>query len=436
MTYQIPQKSNNSIIKDRPSQEPLIGGQLFLNFDFNDSKIEWPNRTNNRTLEQIIKAFPSFKNTIIDYIDEQIKQWSEISVIDIGTGQWHILEELKAKDRDKIYAHGIGKYPERKQNLWYKEWLLQAKYHEIEIIDRLPNDLPDNKVDIIFSFHSIQYIKKLFHVLQSVHQKLKPGWIAFINAGQITAIDPELLKEFINDNFGNQITLQYDRGGQRNIIIKKILMSKLKIPEYESELWEYIIKPEIIKDTLWKYTGKINTELLESLITYNAYLKGSNENIRNYAYTYFRRQAFTLIEILLVITIIGILSAITLHFNRWAIKDMEAMNDREQRSSRHRKENNIITNTNFINQQKITTGIQFIYSGGNNSVYTMISGEYLTWYTFKNHYLSGNLTITKKPLQLWCSSTDDNHTIELIWPNKKISCFILNTHICSRTSCE
>lgn len=147
-------------------------------------------------------------------------------------------------------------------------------------------------------------------------------------------------------------------------------------------------------------------------------------------------KAFTLIEILLVITIIGILSAITLHFNRWAIKDMEAMNDREQRSSRHRKENNIITNTNFINQQKINTGIQFIYSGWSNSIYTLISGKYITWYKFKNHYISGDLIITKKPLQLWCSTTNNNNTIELIWPNKKVSCFRLNTNICSRTSCE
>jgi prepilin-type N-terminal cleavage/methylation domain-containing protein len=75
------------------------------------------------------------------------------------------------------------------------------------------------------------------------------------------------------------------------------------------------------------------------------------------------KKAFTLIELLIVISIIGILSAITLQFNRSKVKDMEAMNDREQRLSRHRKENNIITNSNFINGQKISTGIQFIYSG-------------------------------------------------------------------------
>jgi hypothetical protein len=47
---------------------------------------------------------------------------------------------------------------------------------------------------------------------------------------------------------------------------------------------------------------------------------------------------------------------------------MEAMNDKEQRLSRHRNQNNIITNTNFINQQKITTGIQFIYTNQTKSV--------------------------------------------------------------------
>ena len=144
-------------------------------------------------------------------------------------------------------------------------------------------------------------------------------------------------------------------------------------------------------------------------------------------------KAFTLIELLIVISIIGILSAITLQFNRSKIKDMEAMNDREQWLSRHRKENNIITNSNFINGQKISTGIQFIYSGWATNISEVISWT-TTNYKFKNHIISGNLIITKKPLELWCTVTEPNQ-IELIWPTKD-SCFSINTSLCSRETCK
>lgn len=144
-------------------------------------------------------------------------------------------------------------------------------------------------------------------------------------------------------------------------------------------------------------------------------------------------KAFTLIELLIVISIIGILSVMTLQFNRSKIKDMEAMNDREQWLSRHRKENNIITNSNFINGQKISTGIQFIYSGWSTSISEVISWT-TTTYKFKNHTISGNLIITKKPLELWCTVTEPNQ-IEIIWPTKD-TCFNINTSLCSRETCK
>ncbi len=146
-----------------------------------------------------------------------------------------------------------------------------------------------------------------------------------------------------------------------------------------------------------------------------------------------QKKAFTLIEILIVIIIIGILSTITLQLNRSKIKDMEAMNDKEQWLSRHRKENNIITNTNFINKQKVETGIQFIYSGWSDHIIEMLSWISID-YRFKNHIISGNLTIVKQPLALWCTTTEPNK-IEHIWPTKT-SCFSINTHLCSRESCS
>ncbi len=44
---------------------------------------ETPNRTNNRTLGQIIEAFPTFQPYIIDHIDKKIKNNEEIVVVEI-----------------------------------------------------------------------------------------------------------------------------------------------------------------------------------------------------------------------------------------------------------------------------------------------------------------------------------------------------------------
>ncbi len=147
-----------------------------------------------------------------------------------------------------------------------------------------------------------------------------------------------------------------------------------------------------------------------------------------------RYKAFTLIELLIVIIIIGILSTITLRLNRSQIKDMEAMNDKEQRMARHKKENNIITNTNFINANKITQVI-FIYNNGTGIIIENISWVLLS-YILKNHIISWYLEIIKKPLELWCSIwNNSNNRIELIWPTK-VNCFTMNTTLCARESCK
>jgi prepilin-type N-terminal cleavage/methylation domain-containing protein len=142
-------------------------------------------------------------------------------------------------------------------------------------------------------------------------------------------------------------------------------------------------------------------------------------------------KAFTIVEILIVIIIIGILSTLTLRLNRSKIKDMEAMNDKEQRSARHKKENNILTNTNFINGKKISKVI-FTYTNWSWSIIENISGTLLS-HKFRNHIISGNVVITKKPLELWCST--EGNKIELIWPTT-VSCFMINTALCIREICK
>ncbi len=144
---------------------------------------------------------------------------------------------------------------------------------------------------------------------------------------------------------------------------------------------------------------------------------------------------FTLLELLIVISIIAILATVSLKLNRWQIKDMEAMTDKEQRLSRHREYNMITTNTNFINSNKISA-VTWIYSGGDNKAKLSFSWDNMSEdYLFQHHIISWNLQITKKPLELWCTTLENKNTIELIGPNKS-SCFKLNTALCSRTSCD
>ena len=140
-------------------------------------------------------------------------------------------------------------------------------------------------------------------------------------------------------------------------------------------------------------------------------------------------KAFTLMEMLIVIVIIAILALISLRLNWSQIWEMEAMNEREQRLSRHRKQNNLITNTNYLNNNKInevtfqytSTGITMTYSGWQSD------------FMRNKQTLSGNTILTKKTLSLGCQAT--NTTIELN-SKTKTSCFTLNTSLCARTPCS
>lgn len=139
-------------------------------------------------------------------------------------------------------------------------------------------------------------------------------------------------------------------------------------------------------------------------------------------------KAFTLIEILIVISIIAILSLVSLRLNWWQIGEMEAMNEREQRLAWHRKQNNLITNTNYIQGKKISE-VTFQYS---QTGITMISSWGQEYFPFHKQTLSWDTILTKQTLSLWCTAT--NTTIELIGKTKN-TCFTLNTRLCSRTPC-
>lgn len=143
---------------------------------------------------------------------------------------------------------------------------------------------------------------------------------------------------------------------------------------------------------------------------------------------------FTLIEILLVITIIAILSTITLRFNWSKIQQMEGVTDKEQRSSRHRQYNNLFTNTNFRNNTK-TPVIIFTYTGNTILLHTGNISTPLNSFIFKHHTIQDELTIAKTWLQLWCDAWTDIW-ITLLWPNNTSSCFTLDTSLCRRSQTE
>lgn len=165
-------------------------------------------------------------------------------------------------------------------------------------------------------------------------------------------------------------------------------------------------------------------------------------SIRKYFYKKKRGNAFTLIEMLVVIAIAAVLATITLNLNRSRIQDMKALSEREQWLDRHTHINREFTNTNYLDKQKLSR-ISMQYTQWATGI--IISGTLaqdlhdillpITIPSFQYHTISGNLTIIKTPLQLWCTTQWDNDTIYLLSSGKS-SCFKLNTSLCSRVQCK
>ena len=154
--------------------------------------------------------------------------------------------------------------------------------------------------------------------------------------------------------------------------------------------------------------------------------------------------AFTLIEMLVVIAIAMILLAVSLRMNRSRIDDMQSQNERYQRHDRHMHYNNILTNNNYTNNERIQS-MQWTYSGdtinlaiqtGIDSIYTIVDS-----FTRKHHTQKNNLTITKKPFTLGCTihTANDNSSWDLqlltAWSSKNY-CFTLDTWLCDFKQCE
>ena len=406
-----------------------------------------PNRTNNRwindltiTLSLTPDSWNIFSNFLY-HIWEKIMEnklsnlQKKVTLLDIWCWQWTLLEDIM--EVYNIRWIWISKYNERDDNTRVNK----AEYNQYEIINKLPNNIWDNSLDFVLSLYSLQYIEKALDVIQDIYKKLKIWWKAILSLWSMWHIDPYLLDQIekenksiiINSIFTRDLckkeildlykdwnidnnTEQYVRGSGRIHILyieKKESEKNFLIPLYKStkdirisqqNRHQYITNDaskhyEILKERKdnqgdsYTHDSSDNLRLL-------SYTFIKENNVDNYiSNAYKKNKAFTLIELLIVISIISILSVITLQFNRSKIKDMEAMNDREQRLSRHRKENNIITNSNFINEQKISTGIQFVYLSWATSISEIIWST-TTTYKFKNHSISGNLTITKQPLSL------------------------------------
>ncbi len=51
---------------------------------------------------------------------------------------------------------------------------MKATYHQIELYDKLPDELPDHSVDIIYTVCTGQYFEHIFDIVQSTDKKLKP----------------------------------------------------------------------------------------------------------------------------------------------------------------------------------------------------------------------------------------------------------------------
>lgn len=163
--------------------------------------------------------------------------------------------------------------------------------------------------------------------------------------------------------------------------------------------------------------------------------------------TYEAQKAFTLIEMLIVISIAAILATVTLQLNRSRISEMQALSERENRIDQHNHINRELTNTNYMSWQKISS-MTFNYIHGADIITlswfdSMDTEIFATKNSFQYHTLSWSVIIKKTPLSLWCTIIQDPDTTNNSWTlyliNKKSGkefCFQLNMWLCSRSKCQ
>lgn len=425
-----------------------------------------PKWKNNRWINDLTAAlsltdgiwnpFSNFLNTIGEKVsEEKLKpNWDSenIKILDIWCGQGKLIEDI-IKHYDITWI-GVSKYNERDDDKSEKKWI----YIQQELSDTLPNEIADNSIDSIISLYSLQYIAKWPSLIADSYKKLKIWWKALISLWTFNHIDPlflknieELNKDIIiqsvfNGNIAqeklNWIYNAMPDGEEKNLTYEYMRYSyptHFLYIEKKEGIDEFIIPPyESRKDIRVQYpkNRQINNDRYDYL---NKHWDTTivNHNLLSKSYTFVSprpkrrpsRNAFTLLEMLIVIMIIAVLSLVSLQLNRWQIDDMRAMNEREQRLSRHRKHNTLTTNTNYINNIK-SDSVTFEYT---TTGVMMTSSGWQSSFWFGLHTLSGwDLTLTKKTLSLWCEASQT--TLELIGPNKT-ACFTLNTHLCSRSPC-
>lgn len=161
-----------------------------------------------------------------------------------------------------------------------------------------------------------------------------------------------------------------------------------------------------------------------------------------------KHKAFTLIEVLIVISIAGMLATMTLQLNRSRIAEMKEMNEREIRLDRHNHTNRELTNTNYIDWNKISYMI-WNYKDKSSWVvwswFDVTEKEVYSKNISLSHYsFSWDIRIKKTPLSLWCEILWDNTNtsaresvnINLLSNNsERKSCFKLDTTLCQWSKC-
>ena len=159
------------------------------------------------------------------------KSFENKTILELGTGPGHILEELLKENFEKVYGIDIS-----------LDMLLRAKtrnadHNKLHLINANVESIPlkDSSIDLIISRGSIFFWKNLDKALKEIYRVLKKDGFLLVGGGYGISTPDNIVDEILNN---------FKKGVSKNVKPKLDIDKTLEIMESLGGKTEVIAKPK------------------------------------------------------------------------------------------------------------------------------------------------------------------------------------------------